>query len=140
MIGAVAIALLGGAAVGMSRSINGRLTMTQGPFVASVWNHAIGFLLLSLYILFIHRVGLPLLAETPAFYFFGGIIGAFFVAISSYVFPRLGAARSGLLIIGGQMITGLLIDYLRGTAEFHLGQPAGVALILLGIYLTRFSR
>lgn len=140
MLGSIAIALLGGAVVGMSRSINGRLTMTKGPFVASVWNHAIGFLLLSVYIVFLHRVGLPLLGETPAFFFFGGVIGAFFVAISSYVFPRLGAARSGLLIIGSQMITGLLIDYLRGTAEFHLGQPAGVALIIFGIYLTRFSR
>jgi len=38
------------------------------------------------------------------------------------------------------MIAGLLIDYLRGTATFHIGQPAGVALILAGIYLTRFSR
>jgi transporter family-2 protein len=140
MLGAVVIALFGGAAVGMSRSINGRLTMTKGPFVASVWNHAIGFLLLTVYILFVHRVGLPMLGETPAFFFFGGVIGAFFVAISSHVFPRLGAARSGLLIIGAQMITGLLIDYGRGTAEFHPGQPVGVALILLGIYLTRFSR
>ena len=140
MLGAVVIALLGGAAVGMSRSINGRLTMTRGPFVASVWNHAIGFLLLTVYILLVHRVGLPLLGQTPAFFFFGGVIGAVFVAISSYVFPRLGAARSGLLIIGGQMMTGLLIDYLRGTAEFHIGQPAGVALILAGIYLTRYSR
>jgi transporter family-2 protein len=38
------------------------------------------------------------------------------------------------------MVTGLFIDYVRGTTEFGIGQPAGVALILLGIYLTRFSR
>ncbi|MNL83343.1 hypothetical protein D3C87_2109620 [compost metagenome] len=78
--------------------------------------------------------------QTPAWAFCGGVIGAAFVAISSYVFPRIGANRSALLIIGAQMITGLAIDYLRGTAEFHIGQPVGVALIILGIYLTRFSR
>jgi bacterial/archaeal transporter family-2 protein len=140
MFGSVLIALLGGAAVGMSRSINGRLAMDRGAFQASFFNHAIGFLLLSLYIVVFHRVGLHLLGQTPAWAYVGGMIGAVFVALSSYIFPRLGAARSGLLIIGGQMITGLLIDYLRGSADFHLGQPAGVALILVGIYLTRFSR
>ncbi len=140
MLGAVLIALAGGAAVGMSRSINGRLTMDKGAFSASFWNHFIGFALLTVYILLFHRVGLPLLGQTPLWAFCGGIIGAAFVAISSYVFPRIGANRSALLIIGGQMITGLLIDYLRGTAHFHPGQLAGVALILFGIYLTRFSR
>jgi len=140
MLGAVFIALIGGAAVGMSRSINGRLTMDRGAFTASAWNHWIGFLLLSLYVFTLHRIGLPLLADVPAFYFAGGIIGACFVVISSYVFPRIGAARSGLLIIGGQMITGLVIDLARGTAEFHPGQQAGVALILAGIYLTRYTR
>jgi bacterial/archaeal transporter family-2 protein len=140
MLGAVLIALAGGAAVGMSRSINGRLTMDRGAFTASAWNHWIGFLLLTVYVLLLHRVGLPMLSAVPPVYFVGGVIGAFFVVISSYVFPRIGAARSGLLIIGGQMITGLLIDLTRGTTQFHPGQLAGVSLILAGIYLTRYTR
>ncbi|MBO3761028.1 DMT family transporter [Ciceribacter sp. L1K22] len=140
MLTSVLIALAGGAAVGMSRSINGRLTMDRGAFSASFWNHFIGFALLTVYILLLHREGIPLLGATPSWAFTGGIIGAVFVAISSYVFPRIGANRSALLIIGGQMIAGLMIDYLRGTATFHIGQPAGVALILFGIYLTRFSK
>lgn len=140
MLSSVIIALAGGAAVGMSRSLNGRLTMESGAFSASFWNHMIGFLLLSIYIVTLHREGIALLGSTPLWAFSGGIIGALFVAISSYVFPRLGANRSALLIIGGQIITGLVIDYARGTAGFHIGQPVGVALILFGIYLTRFSK
>lgn len=140
MLGAVLIALAGGAAVGMSRSINGRLTMDRGAFTASAWNHWIGFLLLTVYILVFHRVGLPLIRDVPLFYLSGGIVGALFVVVSSYVFPRIGAARSGLLIISGQMITGLVIDLARGTAVFHPGQIGGVALILTGIYLTRYTR
>lgn len=140
MLTSILIALAGGAAVGMSRSLNGRLTMGRGAFAASFWNHAIGFALLTVYIVAFHREGIALLAETPAWAFLGGIVGAMFVALSSYVFPRMGAARSALYIIGAQMITGLAIDYLRGTAEFHVGQPAGVALIVFGIYLTRFAR
>jgi transporter family-2 protein len=140
MLTSLLIALAGGAAVGMSRSINGRLTMDRGAFRASFWNHFIGFALLSVFVILFERQGMALLAEVPAWAFTGGVIGAVFVAISSYVFPRIGAARSALLIIGGQMIVGLLIDYLRGTAQFSIGQPAGVALILFGIYLTRYSR
>ncbi len=140
MLSSVLIALAGGAAVGMSRSINGRLTMDRGAFRASFWNHFIGFLLLSVFVALFARDGLVMLGQVPAWAFTGGMVGAVFVAISSYVFPRIGAARSALLIIGGQMIAGLAIDYLRGTAHFHIGQPAGVGLILLGIYLTRFSR
>ncbi len=140
MLTSILIALAGGAAVGMSRSINGRLTMDRGAFRASFWNHFIGFALLSVFVILFERQGMALLAEVPAWAFTGGVIGAVFVAISSYVFPRIGAARSALLIIGGQMIVGLLIDYLRGTAQFSIGQPAGVALILFGIYLTRYSR
>ena len=140
MLGSVLIALAGGADVGMSRSINGRLTMDRGAFRASFWNHFIGFLLLSVFVVFFEREGLALLGQVPVWAFTGGMVGAVFVAISSYVFPRVGAARSALLIIGSQMIAGLAIDYLRGTAVFHLGQPAGVALILFGIYLTRFSK
>lgn len=140
MLTSILIALAGGAAVGMSRSINGRLTMDRGAFRASFWNHFIGFALLSVFVILFERQGMALLAEVPAWAFTGGVIGSVFVAISSYVFPRIGAARSALLIIGGQMIVGLLIDYLRGTAQFSIGQPAGVALILFGIYLTRYSR
>ena len=140
MLTSIAIALAGGAAVGMSRSLNGRLTMDKGAFSSSFWNHFIGFLLLTVYIVLFHRVGIAMLSETPPFFYVGGVIGAVFVAISSYVFPRIGANRSALLIIGGQMIAGLAIDYLRGTAQFSIGQPAGVSLILIGIYLTRFSR
>ena len=140
MLTSVLIALAGGAAVGMSRSINGRLTMDRGAFRASFWNHFIGFALLSVFVVFFERQGLALLGEVPAWAFTGGMVGAVFVAISSYVFPRIGAARSALLIIGGQMIAGLAIDYLRGTAQFSIGQPAGVVLILFGIYLTRFSK
>jgi len=140
MLTSILIALAGGAAVGMSRSINGRLTMDRGAFRASFWNHFIGFLLLTVFVFVADRGGIAMLPTVPPWWFTGGMIGACFVAISSYVFPRLGASRSALVIIGSQMVTGLLIDYARGTADFHILQPAGVALIVLGIYLTRFSR
>ena len=136
MIGYVLIALTAGAFVGMSRSINGRLGMDRGAFKASFWNHLSGFLLLTVFVLLFERGNFHTLGLAPSWAFTGGIIGA----VSSYVFPRIGAARSALLIIGGQMIAGLMIDQLQVASGLHAGQVIGVVLILLGIYLTRFSR
>lgn len=140
MIGYVLIALLAGAFVGMSRSINGRLGMDRGAFKASFWNHLSGFLLLTVFVLLFERGNFHTLGLVPSWAFTGGVLGAGFVAVSAYVFPRIGAARSAVLIIGGQMIAGLLIDQLQVASGLHPGQLLGVLLILLGIYLTRFSR
>lgn len=140
MVVSVVIALLAGVCVAMSRSLNGRLSMDRGAFSASYWNHLIGFLLLTVFVLMFEWHSLSLLGSAPPWAFVGGSIGAVFVAVSSYVLPRIGASQSALLIIGGQMIAGLLIDTLRGAADFHPGQPIGVLLILAGIYMTRFSR
>jgi transporter family-2 protein len=134
----VLMALASGCFVGMSRAVNARLAVDRGSFNASWWNHAIGFLLLSVVVFAFEFDQLSSLGATPAWAFSGGTLGAVFVALSAYVFPRLGAARSALLIIGGQMIVGLAIDW-AGGAPFGIGQPAGVALIVGGIYLTRLS-
>lgn len=135
----ILMALASGCFVGMSRAVNARLAVDRGSFDASWWNHFIGFLLLTVVVFAFEFDQLSRLGATPAWAFSGGTLGAVFVAVSSYVFPRLGAARSALLIIGGQMIVGLAIDWFGGT-PFRLGQPAGVALIIAGIYLTKISQ
>lgn len=135
----IVMALASGCFVGMSRAVNARLAIDRGAFNASWWNHALGFLLLTAVVFAFEFNQLSSLGATPAWAFSGGTLGAVFVALSAYVFPRLGAARSALLIIGGQMVVGLAIDWLGGT-PFRIGQPAGVALIVAGIYLTRLSQ
>jgi transporter family-2 protein len=49
----------------------------------------VGFIFLSLILLFTGSWALPAFGSIPALNYCGGVIGAVFVALSSFVFPRL---------------------------------------------------
>jgi transporter family-2 protein len=62
------------------------------------------------------------------------------VALNSYVLPRLGTLRAALLIISGQMLTGVVIDRLRDNSGSASVQLLAISLIILGIYLARMKK
>lgn len=134
------LALLNGMFIGTSRAINGQLSTRLGPFKASLWNHVVGFLFLTLVLFAMSgsRIGGPVAAPLSAY--LGGFFGAFFVAVNSYVFPRLGAMNAVLLVIGGQMITAVLMDYQNQGVPPTATRCIGVVIVLLGVHMTRVSR
>lgn len=71
----------------------------------------------------------------------GGILGAYFVACTVILIPRLGVALTFSLIIAGQMVLTLIIDHyaLFGVQQRPVGfaRAAGVALIIAGVVLIR---
>ena len=71
----------------------------------------------------------------------GGILGAYFVACTVILIPRLGVALTFSLIIAGQMVLTLVIDHyaLFGVEQrpVSLARIGGVALIVLGVVLIR---
>jgi bacterial/archaeal transporter family-2 protein len=136
----ILLALLNGTVIGTSRAINGRLSVEAGPFKASLWNHVVGFLFLSLLLLALGDWRFQAVPAPPLAAYLGGFFGALFVAVNSYVFPRLGAMNAALLVISGQMIAAVLMDYRnQGVAPSPI-RCLGVAIVLLGIYLTRVSK
>jgi len=78
-------------------------------------------------------------SEAPVFTYLGGFFGVLFVAVNSYVLPRIGTMKTVLLVISGQMISGVLMDFQRGTLVSTLVRFFGVAIIVLGVYLARAS-
>ena len=134
------LSLLNGIVVSFSRVMNGRLSAGVGPFKASLWNHIIGFLFITLILIFRGELTLDFGTNVPSFTYLGGVCGALFVALNSYVFSRMGATLSILLVIGGQMISSVLIDSRGGSLGSLLGQGSGVLLILYGVYLAKNSK
>ena len=71
----------------------------------------------------------------------GGLLGAFFVAATVTLVPRLGVAMTFSLIVAGQMIVTLIIDHygLLGVPvkEVNLARIAGIVLIAGGVVLIR---
>ena len=83
--------------------------------------------------------GREALAGVPAWAWFGGLFGAFYVAISTIVATELGAASLLALALLGQLAMALVVDHFG-----WLGLPvnpiswtrlAGVGLLLPGVWL-----
>ncbi|TNC74709.1 DMT family transporter [Rubellimicrobium roseum] len=144
MIAAVAMAIAAGGLIGLSRQINGRLALTKGALGASFWNHLVGALALGISALagWVLAGGPPFpvgLAEVPGWAWAGGTLGVIFVAAGSWLVARIGAANTALLVIAGQMISGALLDTLRGVEGAPL-RALGVLVILAGVAIPRGSK
>lgn len=133
-------ALGAGVLIGVSRSVNGRLSLATTPLIASFWNHIVGFAFLSAVALIFGGLlpnGWP---DAPLTAWAGGTVGVLFVAFGSWLVARIGATMTAMLVIAGQMISGVAIDMAMGQADGLWIKAAGVALILAGMWLAQPRR
>lgn len=80
MIVWIAMAFAGGVFVALSRQINGRLSLSNSPLIASFWNHIVGFAVLTVIGLIVGGLIPPGAADAPWLAFIGGPIGVVFIA------------------------------------------------------------
>ncbi len=140
MITPILYAVLAGLLVGLSRQLNGRLALSGSPLIASFWNHLVGFVALTALGLAIGGLLPAGAADAPWHAYIGGPIGVVFVASGSWLIPRIGAVNTALLVIGGQMVSGVVLDLARGTPSTLWASALGVVLILGGMALTQRRR
>jgi bacterial/archaeal transporter family-2 protein len=131
-----------GAGLIVQIGMNSRLRALLGsPVTAALVSFVVGSLALALYLL-AARTPLPARAQwaqVPLWAWFGGVLGAFYVASSVIVGPRLGAATLLALVVLGQLLTSLLVDH-YGWLGFPqhpltLTRFAGGALLFAGMLL-----
>lgn len=136
----ILIALFNGACIVTSRTLNGKLAQNSNAFYSSLINHLVGFIFLTIFVLWIKNYHSIELSTIPLIAFAGGIIGAFFVVINSYVLPLLGVMLTSVLAICGQMISSLVIDIFGGVESNNLLlKIIGVLLIISGV-LIKFTK
>ncbi|MBQ0215148.1 DMT family transporter [Proteus vulgaris] len=136
----ILIALFNGVCIVTSRTLNGKLAQNSNAFYSSLINHLIGFIFLTIFVLWIKDYHSIELSTIPLIAFAGGIIGAFFVVINSYVLPLLGVMLTSVLAICGQMISSLIIDIGSGVESNNLLlQIIGILLIIGGV-LIKFTK
>jgi transporter family-2 protein len=133
----IAYALIAGVLVGLSRQLNGRLALSTSPLIASFWNHAVGFVFLTALGLVLGNLILPGAGDTPWWAYLGGPVGVIFVASGSWLIARIGAVNTAILVIGGQMVSGVALDLLRGAPVTLWASALGIVLILAGMALTQ---
>lgn len=138
----IALAILGGFCLPTQAGINAQLsTVTHSSIMAATISFAVGtFGLVACVFLF--RVSWPSVStvvRVPWWMWSGGFIGAFFVATTIILAPRLGAAPMVALIVGGQMLASLVLDHygLLGyeVHPLNIWRIAGAGLIVAGVAL-----
>lgn len=141
----IMLALAAGACLPTQAGINAQLNLwTKSPVLTAAISFAVGTLCLIVYAMIL-RLPLPTRSEMPQLAWWiwtGGFFGAFFVASTVVLAPRLGAAAMVALIIAGQMLASLVLDHFGWLGyplqPLNLGRLIGTGLIVGGVVLIRF--
>lgn len=131
----ICLALLNGCCISFCRVLNGRLSQDTSAFYASFWNHVVGFIFLSFVVYFSSIVPVKTILDAPVIAWLGGVMGALFVALNSYVLSKVGATLTVILVITGQLLTGVVWDAISNGVE--LTPLLGILCILMGILVTK---
>ena len=140
----ILLALLAGFTIPTQAGINSQLNnWTHSSILAASISFVVGTFGLVFYSL-IMRIPLPAVATLsghPWWIWSGGLLGAFFVASTIVLAPKLGATTMVALILAGQMLASLTLDHfgLIGYPlhPISLGRIAGVLMIVGGVVLVR---
>jgi bacterial/archaeal transporter family-2 protein len=135
------IAILVGAGltlqIGMNATVRGAIDST---LIATIVNFAVGLIALGSMAVFAGaRVPLVSLQAVPVWAWFGGVLGAVYVAAATALGPRLGAAVLLALTLVGQMLAALVVDHYGAIGFTQVpvtaSRVAGVVLLVVGVVL-----
>lgn len=140
----ILLAIAAGFCLPTQAGINAQLNLyTRSPVLAATVSFAVGTVALIGYAL-ATRTPLPPLAAAagqPWWIWSGGLLGAFFVAVTVVLVPKLGATTMLGLVLAGQLLASLFLDHfgLIGYAvqPISAGRLLGVALLAGGVLLIR---
>ncbi len=140
----IVLAIAAGVCLPTQAGINSRLNLwTQSPILAAAISFAVGTAALIVYAVIL-RVPLPPISglkQYPWWIWTGGFLGAFLVAATVVLAPRLGAVSMVALIVSGQMIASVALDHygLIGYAihPVNAWRICGILLLVGGVVLIR---
>jgi len=137
-------AAIAGACAPTQAGINAQLRVfTEDAVTAAFISFAVGTTGLLFYSLVL-RIPWPAfqtLAQLPWWLWSGGLLGAFIVAVTILLVPKLGAATLMGCMIAGQMLASLLLDH-YGIVGYSV-HPAtvwrvlGVVLVVVGVVMIK---
>jgi len=138
------LALIAGTMMPTQAAVNNKMAaVVDSPISAAFISFVVGTIGL---LVFMIATGTPLgnlasAKSAPPVAWIGGLMGAFFVASSVTLVPRLGVALTFSLIVAGQMLITLVLDHFGflgvPVKEISVMRVLGVVLITGGVVLIR---
>lgn len=127
------LAIVAGIFTTIEASINSQLGKTLTPSVSTLHSLITGmtfFLLINLITGNITRY--QKVVTVSPIWLIGGFFGASIIYLSSKSVPVLGITNTLILILSGQLLTGLIIDAIFNDAQISMKKMAGLILFLIG--------
>jgi len=136
---ATLLAIVAGALVTLSMSLNSNLGLRIGVFRATVVNYVVGLTGAFVVLGVLGGPALPDLATVPWWCWVGGLLGVAIVASSNVVLPRIPVVTSTILLFLGQIGTALVIDAWHQDSVAPL-RLVGAALVLGGLFVSQIQK
>jgi len=140
----ILLAVIAGIVIPVQGALNTRLAgALDSPILSAFLSFAVGTAALFVYVIL---SGTPLgnlsnIKNAPPSAWTGGIFGAFFVASTIMLIPRLGVAVTFGIIVAGQMIFSVVIDHFglldSPVRPVSLARIGGIILITVGAIVIR---
>jgi len=135
----ILIGLFGGVAVGLQSPLAGAMGQRVGGISSSLIIHVSGVIFSALFLILRGGENLKDWRTLPWYMLCAGIFGVLLYMTISVTLPRLGSTMMVVLIIIGQLLTGVIIDHfgLLGVTTRHLdlSRALGIAVLVIGAYL-----
>ena len=132
------LALIAGAALSLEGAIYGELGKNIGQLESSLYNFAIGSIILALLVLFWGKGSLSTVTKAPKWMLLGGVLGAIYLTIIVIVAPKLGIAITMIAVVAGQLVSSMLIEHkgwlgsqLVRVNRYHVTSIAFLSIALL---------
>ena len=135
----IVMVVIAGAFLPMQGSMNSKLAKAgENPVYASMISFTIGVLALVAYILLTSQnVSWKGLKDAPSYSWLGGVLGAFYVTVIVFAFPKIGPGLTFGLVVAGQLITSMVMEHFQIMGIPHqpisFGRIVGVLLIIIGV-------
>lgn len=128
---------MGGIAIAIQPSINGRLAQKVGALESSLISFAVGTLFLAVVVLSAGKGSIRGVTNNSSWWeLTGGCLGAFFVTMTIVAIPRIGTTAALTTAIFAQLTTSVILDHfgLFGFRTIPMGskRAIGVALLMAG--------
>lgn len=139
----ISLVFAGGLLIAIQAPTNAMLARAGGsPVLAALISFAVGTLaLLAVWLASGARPGVEPFARLPHYAWYGGLYGAFFVAVAAFAVPRIGVGSLITIGIAGQVVGALVLDHFgvlglpRDTIT--LTKLLGAVLVVVGVVLVR---
>ena len=127
------LAILAGVFTTIEISINSQLAKCVTPSIATLHSLITGMT----FMLFLNIIQGNITSYTKVItvkpiWLMGGFFGAFIIYLSSKSMPSLGISNTLILILAGQLISGLVLDAVVNNVEISVKKMVGLILFLIG--------